>query len=356
MAIDILFIIMATFGFYFGYTFGLMRVVLFVLSLLVSLGVAMRFTSVTVNLIQDTFDVDSPFLPFVAFLITLIGVMLIARIVVKLLEETVDKDRFDRISRIIGGFMLSFVFTFLFSVLITFFGKAGVIDLAYNETLEIMGQEANFIKIISTDTMLIKQKNKPGILCLGDIMLLKDKRSGLMCGGRFVPIPAGDTVMISGSATKDLEEDDIVAFFCEKDMAFIGGDTINCYCSDNYPAAKHATSTFFKYIQVIPQTGRKILENAAPFIKDFIKYMTIALERLEKGKKTPPKPIEVTDDDKPVEPIPNDIFVDTSKKAPVTPPKDSVAKPIIKDSIKKEPTKPIPTPTEEEKDTAKYEG
>ena len=355
MAIDILFIIMATFGFYFGYTFGLMRVVLFVLSLTISLGVAMRFTSVTVQLIQDTFDIDSPFLPFVAFTITLLGVMLIARIVVKLLEETVDKDRFDRISRVIGGLMLGFVFTFLFSVLVTFFGKAGVIDLAYNDNLSIMGKEANFIKITSKDTMLIQRKGKPGILCLGDIMLIKDKRSGLMCGGRFVPIPAGDTVSIKGAAIKDLNEDEVIAFFCEKDMTFIGGDTIHCYCTDPYPAAKHSTSTFFKYIQVIPQTGRSLLEKIAPFIQDFIKYMDRALERLEKGQKPIPKPIDIIDDNHPNVPVaPDDIFVDTSKKTPIVKPKkDSISTPKLP-KPKKDST--LKTPNEEKKDTAKYEG
>ena len=47
MAIDILFIIMAAFGFYFGYTFGLMKVALMVVSLGFATFSAMAFTPMT---------------------------------------------------------------------------------------------------------------------------------------------------------------------------------------------------------------------------------------------------------------------------------------------------------------------
>jgi uncharacterized membrane protein required for colicin V production len=127
MGIDILFIIMASFGFYFGYAFGLIRVVIFLVALIVALGIAMYVTPSTTLLIKQVLSVESPFLPFVAFLLTLVGVMLVARIVFKLMEETIKSKQVNQMTQGIGGFMMAGIFIFLYSVLVTFFSAAHVI-------------------------------------------------------------------------------------------------------------------------------------------------------------------------------------------------------------------------------------
>lgn len=128
MAIDILFSMMVVFGFYFGYKFGLIRVVLYVISLLAAVAAAMRFTPMMEDMIRDTFEVDSVFLPFFAFLITLGAVLLLARVVVRLLEDVIDNRKFNIASQVIGGLLMCGVFAFLFSVLVTFFSEARVIN------------------------------------------------------------------------------------------------------------------------------------------------------------------------------------------------------------------------------------
>jgi len=127
MGIDILFIIMAAYGFYFGYAFGLIKVVFFIASLIGAFIVAMYITPDTAQLIQVTLEVDSAALPFVAFIITIVGVMLVARIVFKLLEENIKNKQVGQVTQSIGGFLMSGLFIFLFSVLVTFFSAAHVI-------------------------------------------------------------------------------------------------------------------------------------------------------------------------------------------------------------------------------------
>jgi len=80
------------------------------------------------DMIRDTFEVDSVFLPFFAFLITLGAVLLLARVVVRLLEDVIDNRKFNIASQVIGGLLMCGVFAFLFSVLVTFFSEARVID------------------------------------------------------------------------------------------------------------------------------------------------------------------------------------------------------------------------------------
>ncbi|MCH2044981.1 MAG: CvpA family protein [Saprospiraceae bacterium] len=129
MIIDVLFIIMVTFGFYFGFVFGLIRVVIFLVLFLLAIAASMRFTPIIEVLIKDTFELNSPFLPFVSFAITLIGLLLIVRIMTKLLSGLIDNKRFNRISQAIGGLMMCLVFTFMYSVLIDFFSEAKVINV-----------------------------------------------------------------------------------------------------------------------------------------------------------------------------------------------------------------------------------
>lgn len=127
MGIDILFIIMASFGFYFGFAYGLIRVVIFLVALIIALAVAMYVTPNTTLLIKQVLAVDSALLPFVAFLVTLVGVMLVARIVFKLMEETITSKQVNQLTRAIGGLMMAGIFIFLYSVLVTFFSAAHVI-------------------------------------------------------------------------------------------------------------------------------------------------------------------------------------------------------------------------------------
>ena len=153
MAIDILFIIMASFGFYFGYTYGLIRVVIFLVALIIALGIAMYATPSVTILIKQVLSVDqanSALLPFVAFVVTLIGVMLVARIVFKLLEETIKSKQVSQMTQVIGGLMMTAIFIFLYSVLVTFFSAAHVIRPAQADN-SIFYKYIRQIPVHSTD-------------------------------------------------------------------------------------------------------------------------------------------------------------------------------------------------------------
>ncbi len=138
MAIDLMFLIMVSYGFYFGYAYGLIRVVIFVLSLVVAMGVAMYVTPTTTKLLQETLEINSALLPFISFVVTLVGVMLLARILFMMLEENINSKQINKVTQLIGGLLMSAVFTFLFSVLITFFSAASVIKPTIRENSKFL--------------------------------------------------------------------------------------------------------------------------------------------------------------------------------------------------------------------------
>lgn len=99
MGVDIVFIIMVAYGFYFGYAYGLIKVVVFIISLILALGVSMYITPALSDLISLTIEIDSAFLPFVAFLVSVFGIMAIARIIFLLFDKNVTSKRVNQFTR-----------------------------------------------------------------------------------------------------------------------------------------------------------------------------------------------------------------------------------------------------------------
>ncbi len=129
MAIDIFFAVMVIWGFVFGYVHGPIKVFLTIISIIVSLLAAMKFTQLTAQLIRETFQTRSPYLPFLAFVITLVTVLFLGRILSKIIEEGFLKaSRLSWAVQLFSGLITSATFTFLFAVLIEFSIAANVID------------------------------------------------------------------------------------------------------------------------------------------------------------------------------------------------------------------------------------
>lgn len=314
MAIDILFLIMATFGFYFGYTFGLMRLALVLFSFLFATLAAMSFTPMTSGIIQETFGVDSVFLPFIAFGVTLLIVLMLARIVTKLIEETLTNERFDVLSRIVGGVLMALWFTLLYSVLVIFFGKAGVLKLVFNDQALMLPVDGTFkmsipkktLEVGGPDTLTLTLSREPEKAYnfrkdpdnpIGDVSINlgfvpiqnNAPRAYVNNQGWSRNILKNDTVRMRGTRQLLLKKDNKVICFCDSAfVAYTQGDTALLFrCTDENIAAKSATSRFYPYIAIIPRRGNQLMNGLRPLIKEFIEYMGVALDRVE--QRPPPR-------------------------------------------------------------------
>ncbi|BDS14175.1 CvpA family protein [Aureispira anguillae] len=317
-AVDILFIIMAAFGFYFGFSFGLMKVALMVLSLAFAVLTAMAFTPMTTNIIIDTFNIDTVFLPFIAFFITLLIVLMLARILTKLIEETVDNKRFDIISQVVGGLVMGIIFTLLYSVLVIFFGQAGVVKLIFNDEITAVQTDRD-IRLVAPakrtglpDTIYMKIDDDHNPYKFKGRKEKKEDEGAASLSFGFKHIETNtyrgyvgttkqqwdilpeDTVRVKSGGQLYLMIEDQMRCFCDSTFLVESvNNTIKFQCMDDYLAAKSTTSFFYKYIEVIPQRGTQVMKGIAPFIKEFLDYMSIALERLNEQKVPKDKPINV---------------------------------------------------------------
>lgn len=311
--IDVLFVVMATFGFYFGFTFGLLKLALVLFSFLFATLAAMAFTPMTTNIIMETFAVDSVFLPFIAFFVTLLIVLMLARIVTKLLEETLTSRRFDILSRVVGGFLMVIWFSLLYSVLVIFFGRAGVLKLVFNERVTInsshgvirLGIPPKALPVGAPDTLYMehssnqkrynfgndstKQSNLDISLGLGLLSTGKERFKGYISKVKknWSILPA-DTILIGGTSQLIVQEDKNVICFCDSSFQiYLENNQLIVDCLDRTLSAKSPSSKFYPYIEQIPKRGTQLISGFRPFIDRFSEYMGVAVERLQNDKPPP---------------------------------------------------------------------
>lgn len=129
MILDILFVITIFWSLYFGYVNGPIKVFLYILSLIVAIVAAMVFTPTVAQLLRETFVSQSPYMPFLALVLTFVTVLLVMRIISNMLD-VVNKTGYVNMGvQALGSAIMAMLYAFFFSVIITFLSRdAHVID------------------------------------------------------------------------------------------------------------------------------------------------------------------------------------------------------------------------------------
>lgn len=118
--LDILFLAAAGYGFYLGFSQGIINSFFRVLSMVIALMSAFKFGPLMTEMLQKGFDSANPLMfifGFIAtFFLTLWGVRLVGSMITEFMEGT----SLNFPNQIIGGSVLALFFAFLYSVLIWF--------------------------------------------------------------------------------------------------------------------------------------------------------------------------------------------------------------------------------------------
>jgi len=133
MVIDIIFFISAAYGFYVGYSKGIIKTVFSTLSIVLGLMAAMKFSPYMTSFLEDTFS-RSPLMFVAGFVLTFVGVMLLVRLLAKTIEGIFKTIKINVINKIAGGIFMSGFFILLFSILVWFGNEAQGIDSKTKET------------------------------------------------------------------------------------------------------------------------------------------------------------------------------------------------------------------------------
>ena len=134
MAIDLIFLVLAAWGFYLGFSRGIIKTIFTIFSVIFGLMMAFRFGPEVTSTLESLFQ-ENPLMFIAGFLLTFVGTMLIIRLIANFLEGALQTAHINIVNQIIGGFFLSALMVLVYSMVLWFGDKSHLIgDTAKEES------------------------------------------------------------------------------------------------------------------------------------------------------------------------------------------------------------------------------
>ncbi len=118
MAIDIGLGLALLYGFYLGFSNGIIKTVFTVISILIGLTAAVRLSPATTQFLTTAFNDDSAPWFFVSVILTFVIIMVVIRLFARGLEGILESININIINQLAGGMLLGGIFTLIYSYII----------------------------------------------------------------------------------------------------------------------------------------------------------------------------------------------------------------------------------------------
>jgi uncharacterized membrane protein required for colicin V production len=128
MVIDIIFVIAAGYGFYLGFSRGIIRTVFTVLSLLFGLMAAFKFAPAATRFLETAFNNTNPLMFIAGFLLSFVLTMIIIRLIARALEGVLKTANINILNQFAGGVLLSGMMVLIYSLLLWFAQQSHILD------------------------------------------------------------------------------------------------------------------------------------------------------------------------------------------------------------------------------------
>jgi len=128
MVIDILCVVFALYGFYLGFSKGIIETFFSIVSILFGVMAAFKFGPKVTEVLQTTFSNPSPLMFLAGIVITFTLTMVLIRMFAKGLEGILKTANINIINQIFGGALLSGLMILVCSVGVWFADKSSIID------------------------------------------------------------------------------------------------------------------------------------------------------------------------------------------------------------------------------------
>jgi membrane protein required for colicin V production len=129
MIIDFICVIIALYGFWVGYSRGIIKTVLTAASFLFGFMAAVKFSPTVSVMLLEWFDTMPPSLGLAAaFILTLVLTLILFRMLANGLENMLEAVNINFINQVMGGGISMLFFVFLYSVLVSFADSSRLID------------------------------------------------------------------------------------------------------------------------------------------------------------------------------------------------------------------------------------
>lgn len=163
MAIDIILIIFTVYGFWVGYSKGIIKTVFTIASYLFGILAAMKLSPSVTRLLEEQF-VANPLMFIAGFLLTFVGTMMLLRFIGRSLEGVLKSVNINIINQILGGTLSAAFMILIFSVLLSFAEASRLV------TPEAMNQSMSYtyVKEFPKQMKVVYEKAKPVFLTFWD--------------------------------------------------------------------------------------------------------------------------------------------------------------------------------------------
>lgn len=127
MTLDIIVVLVVAFGFYTGYSRGLIKTIFDTLSLLVGILAAMKLTPVTIRLLDGLLNLPEWPTYLIGIVITFLLVMALVRFIGNKLEDIFEAANINVLNKLAGGAFQGLFFAFLISMVLWVLGNYNVV-------------------------------------------------------------------------------------------------------------------------------------------------------------------------------------------------------------------------------------
>lgn len=127
MMIDLFFAIFAGYGFFLGFTKGIIRTVFTILSYVFGLLAAFKLSPAVTRFLETALSSENPLLFIAGFLIAFFGTMLLFRFISRALSQGLQSANINIINQVAGGALLAAIMTLLYSLLLWFLVESHIV-------------------------------------------------------------------------------------------------------------------------------------------------------------------------------------------------------------------------------------
>ncbi len=163
MAIDIILVIFTIYGFWVGFSRGIIGTVFTVLSYVFGVLAAMKLSPSVTRLLEEQFYA-SPFMFIAGFLLTFIGTMMLLRLIGRSIEGVLKSVNINIVNQIMGGTLSAAIMILVFSVLMSFAEASKLVD---DKTMQT-SMSYPYVKQFPKQIKVVYEKAKPIFLTFWD--------------------------------------------------------------------------------------------------------------------------------------------------------------------------------------------
>jgi membrane protein required for colicin V production len=127
MWIDVGFLIFLAYGFYFGYSRGIIKTIYSIISILVAILLSFKLSPFLIDFLEASLKLGPTFSFILGFVLTFIVIVFVVRLIGKLFEKVLKTVKLNFINKIAGGAMMSLLFVLCYSWILWFLNETSII-------------------------------------------------------------------------------------------------------------------------------------------------------------------------------------------------------------------------------------